>query len=376
MKKTWVVCLLLVMQVGCMLYAQEKVHTVDVFQQGEEGYTCFRIPAIVESTNGVLLAFAEGRKHSCSDTGDIDLVLKRSVDGGQTWSQLITVWDDGDNVCGNPAPIVDQVTGQIVLVFCGNLGEDREKDIIDGNSKDTRKVYVMSSKDDGLTWSVPQDITSSVKHSDWTWYATGPCHGIQLQSGKYKNRLVVSANHMVAVTKAFHSQVIYSDDFGKTWKLGGVVSQPGGNESSVVELGNGSLMLNMRNYNREESKTRSYVISFDGGETWSDMKYSPELIEPVCQGSTLNYLKQGKITDNILFSNPASTDERENMTIRLSKDDGKTWPYSFLVYPGPSAYSDLVVLKNAGIGLLYEYGSQDAYEKIGFSVVSPEQIKL
>ena len=134
-------------------------------------------------------------------------------------------------------------------------------------------------------------------------------------------------------------------------------------------------MLNMRNYNREESKTRSYAISKDGGETISKMHYLPELIEPICQGSTLNLMKDGKIGNNILFSNPASTESREKMTIKLSEDNGQTWPYAYLVYSGPSAYSDLVNLPDGNIGLLYEYGINNPYEKIGFTIIPFNKLK-
>ena len=359
------------MQVSICMYAQENIPSVtDVFQRGQDGYACFRIPVIVQGKTGTLLAFAEARKNSCSDTGDIDLVLKRSEDGGKTWSEMITVWDDGDNACGNPAPIIDQTTGRILLVSCWNLGDDHEKQIIDQTSKDTRRVFVLSSEDDGKTWSQPKEITSTAKRPDWTWYATGPCHGIQLQNTQYHGHLVVSANHMVDGTKAYHSHTIYSYDRGETWNLGGIVNEHGGNESSVVELENGDLMLNMRNYNREDSKTRSFAVSSDGGENWSKMKYFQELIEPVCQGSSLNYTIDGKISNNLLFSNPASTDKREKMTVKRSKDNGRTWPYSYLVHPGPSAYSELVNLSDRNIGLLYEYGSQNPYEKIGFTIES------
>ena len=139
--------------------------------------------------HGLKSPIASKRKNSCSDTGNIDLVVKRSEDGGKTWSRIITVWDDGDNVCGNPSPIVDQETGRIILVSCWNLGEDHEKQIIDKTSKDSRRVYVLYSDNDGKSWSTPKEITSSVKHPDWTWYATGPCHGIQLQGKKNKGRL-------------------------------------------------------------------------------------------------------------------------------------------------------------------------------------------
>lgn len=374
MKKIIATCHILLALPALFTQAQENT-TTDIFEKGQDGYACFRIPAIVRSKAGTLLAFAEARKNGCSDTGNIDLVLKRSEDGGKSWSNAIIIWDDGDNVCGNPAPIVDQTTGRIVLATCWNLGEDHEKDIINKTSKDSRRIYVLHSDNDGKSWSQPKDITASVKRPDWTWYATGPCHGIQLQGEKHKGRLVVSANHMVAGTKTYHSQLIYSDDRGETWKPGGTVSKQGGNESSVVELKNGDLMLNMRNYNREESKTRSYAISKDGGETVSEMQYLPELIEPICQGSTLNYMKNGKVSNNILFSNPASTDKREKMTIKLSANNGKTWPYACLVYPGPSAYSDLVNLPNGKIGLLYEYGTNNPYEKIGFTILSFEQLK-
>lgn len=375
MQKIIIITLLILLPISFTILTKEKKQTIPVFQQNKEGYACFRIPAIVESKSGTLLAFAEGRKNSCSDTGNIDLVLKRSTDGGKTWSPLITVWDAGENVCGNPAPLVDRETGRIILVSCWNLGEDHEKEIIDQTSKDSRHIYVLYSDDEGLTWSKPKDITASVKKKNWTWYATGPCHGIQLQTKKYKNRLVVAANHMVADTKAYHSQIIYSDDNGLTWQLGGVVVQPGGNESSIVELKNGDLLLNMRNYNRTVSSSRSYAISSDGGLHWSDMQYSPELIEPICQGSTLNYLKQGKISNCILFSNPASLDKREKMTLKISENNGKTWPYAYLVYEGPSAYSDLVNFANGQIGLLYEYGIAHPYENIGFIPLTYKQIK-
>lgn len=374
MKKIITVFFIIGLQLCFSAQAQLNT-TVDVFEKGQDGYACFRIPAIVQSKAGTLLAFAEARKNSCSDTGNIDLVVKRSEDGGKTWSRAITIWDDGDNVCGNPSPVVDQETGRIILVSCWNLGEDHEKQIIDQTSKDSRRVYVIYSDNDGKNWSKPKDITSSVKRSDWTWYATGPCHGIQLQNKKHKGRLVIAANHMVAGTKSYHSQLIYSDDKGETWQLGGVVSEHGGNESSVVELKNGDLMLNMRNYNREESKSRSCAISKDGGKTLSKMQYLPELIEPICQGNTLNYMKKGKISNNILFSNPASSDKREKMTIKLSENNGQTWPYAYLVYPGPSAYSDLTNLQDGNIGLLYEYGTNNPYEKIGFIITSFKQLK-
>jgi len=375
MKKIIVTILSVYFLLNNTAIAQQTADPVNVFGKDSDGYKCFRIPSIVKTKKGTLLAFAEARKNSCSDTGDIDLVMKRSTDGGKTWGSMKKIWDDGDNVCGNPAPVVDQATGRILLISTWNRGDDHEKEIIAGTSKDTRRVFTLQSQDDGITWSTPKEITSTTKSTNWTWYATGPCHGIQLQNKKYKNRLVIPANHMVAGTKTYHSHIIYSDDKGETWQLGGVVKEHGGNESTVVELKNGDLLLNMRNYNRDAGKNRSYAISKDGGITWSETRFSADLIEPICQGSILNITRKGKLTDNLLFSNPASVDKRVKMTIHKSNDSGKSWPVSYLVYPGPTAYSDMVMINDKTIGLYYEYGEKNPYENMNFVLIPVQSIK-
>jgi sialidase-1 len=339
-----------------------------VFQNGEGGYSCFRIPAIIQTKTGVLLAFAEARKNSCADSGNIDMVVKRSEDKGHSWSSIILVRDDGDNACDNPIPIVDSRTGRVILVTSWGAGSETESQINRNKVKIGRRIFVCHSDDNGLTWSESKEITDSVKRADWAWDVTGPCHGIQLQKSKHKGRFVVPANRTYIDHKGTYSHMIYSDD-GENWKIGGLVTEQGGNESTIVELKNGDLMLNMRNYNRKESKTRSFVTSKDGGMTWSKMQYAPELIEPICQGSILNLTKNGKLTKRLLFSNPASTSQRVKMTIHLSKDSGKTWPSSFLVNEGPSAYSDMVMMDNQNIGILYENGVNDSNEKIEFAIV-------
>ena len=143
-----------------------------LFESGTNGYNTFRIPAIIRTQKETLLAFAEGRKKSSSDTGDIDLVLKRSEDNGKTWSELSVIWDDGENVCGNPAPVVDRQSGNVYLLSTWNLGSDHESEIIRETSKDTRRVFVFTSTDDGRTWSDAKEITASTKLSNWTWYAS------------------------------------------------------------------------------------------------------------------------------------------------------------------------------------------------------------
>ncbi len=338
-----------------------------LFKAGEEGYTCFRIPAMVTTNSGTVLAFAEARKNSCGDAGDIDLVLKRSFDGGNTWTALQIIWSDSTNTCGNPAPVLDKKSGRIILLASWNLGTDHEADIIANKRKDMRRIFVLSSGDEGETWSSPEEITKDVKLDNWTWYATGPGSGIQIQKGKFKGRLVVACDHVEVQTKKGFSHTIFSDDGGKKWQLGGTTPQDKVNESTVAQLPNGDLMLNMRNYS--SVKYRQVSISKDGNKSWSVPIPDTTLIEPVCQGSLIQYTSP-KNKKWLAFSNPASKTSRVNMTVKVSKDGGKTWPLSKILYDGPSAYSNLTQLKNGEIGCLFEAGYKSAYEGIVFRKVT------
>lgn len=333
-----------------LLPAHGDLTQAEVFSSKTEAYNTYRIPSLIVTARGSVLAFCEGRKRGTSDAGDIDLVLKRSTDGGKTWGPLQVIWDDGENTCGNPCPVVERSTGLIWLLLTHNLGKDTEARIVDGTSKGSRTVWVSKSTDDGVSWSKPIEITPAVKLKEWTWYATGPGVGIQMANG----RLVIPCDNKVAGTKARQSHVIYSDDRGETWKLGGVVG-PNCNECQVVERADGSLLLNMRSY--QANKRRLLATSNDGGMTWSNAVEDPALIEPVCQASLI------RSPGGLLFSNPAST-KREKLTVRLSRDDGKTWPVSRLLHQGPAAYSCLTVLPDGMIGCLYECGQKGSYEKI------------
>ena len=338
---------------------------VEVFRAGDNGYHTFRIPSVIVTQKGTVLAFCEGRKHGSGDAGDIDLVMKRSSDNGKNWEDLELIWDDGENTCGNPCPVIDQTTGSIWLLLTHNLGKDRERAIVQGASKGTRSVWVCKSEDDGVTWSKPVEITKHVKKDNWTWYATGPGVGIQLRSG----RLVVPCDNKEAETDRYQSHIIYSDDHGAAWTLGAPVG-PGCNECQVVELADGRLMLNMRSYRGNNRRMIAY--SKDQGDTWSSPEPDTTLIEPVCQASLLRL--SGTRVDSetqLLFSNPASV-KRERMTVRLSPDDGETWSIARLLHEGPSAYSCLTVLSNARIGCLYERGEKSPYEKITFAQFSVE----
>ena len=348
----------------------KPVHSHNVFTSGTEGYHTFRIPAIIATPKGTLLAFCEGRKDGRSDTGDIDLVLKRSTDGGKTWGRLQVVWNDGQNTCGNPCPVVDESTGRIWLPMTWNHGKDPQRKIEAKTSTDTRRVYITYSDDDGKTWAKPKEITAAAKKPEWTWYATGPGNAIQIRHGKYKGRLVVPCDHNLLVKgkSVKRSHCLYSDDHGKTWKLSRPLGD-GTNECAVVELTDGRLLLNMRSYQGKNRRAISH--SSDGGATWSPVKLDEALIEPVCQGNILRYTWPGKGgKSRILFANPASK-KRERMTVRLSYDEGKTWPVSRLVYAGSAAYSNLVALPKGQFGLLYE---RDGYRRITFGVFTLEEL--
>lgn len=354
---------------------QEKPGTVNyLFQSGTGNYHTFRIPAIEVSTRGTLLAFAEGRADAAHDAGDINLLLKRSEDGGKTWSEPILVLDEGKNTTGNVTPVVDRETGTIFVFSTWNLGDDYEWQIINGTSKDTRRIFVTQSDDDGLTWSPAREITDDVKLPDWTWYATGPCHAIQLSRGEHKGRLVVPCDHIERESKKYYSHVIYSDDHGKTWQLGGTTPSDMVNECTVVELENGHLMLNMRNYDRN-LRTRKVSVSQDGGATWGELYSDSVLIEPICQASIARYSFQDEGKSRILFLNPADSLERRNMTLRISYDDGKSWSRSKVVYDGPSAYCDVIRLPNGNIGCLYEAGYIHPYEGIVYEEIELAEIE-
>ncbi|MGF1578789.1 MAG: exo-alpha-sialidase [Gemmataceae bacterium] len=339
----------------------QGVEQTIVFNAGQDGYHTYRIPALIVTKKGTLLAFCEARKNNSKDYGDIDLVLKRSSDNGQTWSRQQIVHEEGGQkniAIGNPCPVVDQTTGVIWLPFNRNNSD----------------VLVTHSKDDGKTWAKPINITKSVKKPTWGWYATGPGVGIQLQRGPHKGRLVIACDHRKASKRSTpsSSHVFFSDDHGKTWELGGTVAEYT-NECQLIERTNGDLLINMRNYafradgKRRHSGIRAVSLSKDGGKTWGPIYFDKTLIEPVCQASLIRYRWPAANRKGILvFGNPASKTRRENLTIRLSYDDGNTWAHSRTLNKGPSAYSCLAKLPDGSIGCLYETGNR-LYREIRFA---------
>lgn len=346
------------------LPAQDLEH---IFRAGDLGYACFRIPAIIATSQGTLLAFAEARRNHCGDAADIDLVLRRSADGGKTWGPITIVWDDGDNTCGNPALVIDKRNGRIHLLTTWNLGIDREQQIINQTSKDTRRIFTLHSDDDGFTWTPPREITTDVKLNNWTWYATGPGNGIQISTNRYAGRLMIPCDHIEAGTKKYFSHVIYSDDGGTQWHLGGSTPTDQVNECAVAEIDHGKLLLNMRNYN--QLRYRQTSVSRDGGVHWSALKQDTALSEPVCQAAMIA-VRPVKGKRYLVFSNPASQRARERMTIKISYNNGRSWKKSLLLHPGPAAYSGLVVLPNGHLGCLFEAGWKSPYEGIVFREIT------
>lgn len=306
---------------------------------GTQGYTAFRIPAAVVSTSGTVLLFAEGRIASVDDATDKDIVLVRSFDNGLTWQPLQVVVPAlaGDS-WGNPTPVVDRDTGDILLIYIRNISQ----------------VFVVRSSDDGATWSAPVEITSSVKDPAWGFYATGPGHAIQLSSG----RILVAAYHRIggfSTTLPSYSHVFYSDDHGLTWQLGGMIAEAQTNEAMLVETVDGSVYMTMRA--RVAPQNRWYAWSTDGGLSWSTALRDETLIDPSVQASIVRFTdEQTGELNRILFANPAHTTGRVNMSVRVSYDEALTWSEARTVYFGNSAYSDLVVLADGTVLLFYERG--------------------
>ena len=342
----------------------------DLFISGLDGVNIYRIPSLLVSAKGTILAFCEAREGD--DADPTDLVLKRSLydparsvpqklNGyerifgyGVNWEPMQMVLPGKGKAITNPCPIVDRDDGTILMCCWHSLGGSLAAHL---KAPWHGQVLILKSTDDGVTWSNPQDITPSVGA-----FMPGPGVAIQLKSG----RLVIPGYHHA--TKVGHgpSGVIYSDDHGRTWHAGAKV-QKKTNESQAVELVDGTLMLNMR---QVESRYRYVALSRDGGESWYKEFEDEALPDPRCQASLLRYSTAATGGENrLLFANIPNSGpfaDRNNLTVRLSNDEGKSWPVSRRVNEGPAAYSCLSVLADGTIGLAYETGTVHPYERIKF----------
>ncbi|WP_105971854.1 sialidase family protein [Streptomyces geranii] len=350
---------------------------------GEGGYDTYRIPAAVTTGKGTLLAFAEGRHDGAGDTGDIDVVLRRSTDGGCTWGPLSVVAAGGGDTRGNPAPVVDARTGRIVLVTSYNSGAVTEAQIMRGEAtaEQSRRVFVQTSTSvsDGRRFTPPRDITAETKLPDWRWYATGPGHAVYLTKGRHAGRIVIPANHSTAPppgssdtgqeSKYYGGHAIHSDDAGRTWQLGFVDESYDGvvnaNETSAAQLPDGRLYFSSRDQNGTAPGNRLDSYSSDGGDSL-DRPYTVQRTlndVPVVQGSVLQ-LQGG--SGALLFSGPSEPTVRRSLAIWRSEDAGETFGKVLTLSNRRAAYSDLVPVDRDVVGVLYETGDAGPYESIEF----------
>ncbi len=359
------------------LLSKSQVQT-PVFISGTEGHASYRIPAIVKMPNQTLLAFAEGRVKGSNDFGDINIVLKRSEDNGKTWSFIQTIVDYGNLQAGNCAPVLDNLdprypNGRLFLFY--NTGNQSEWDIRKG--KGQREVWYISSVDGGMTWSLPSNITSQVKpvEKDWRTYANTPGHAFQIPEGKYKGRIIVPANHSEGEPKNnytdYYAHVFYTDDHGDHFKIGEKLPFAGSNEATATYLSNDRIMINTRNQ-MGNPRARIIGLSKDGGQHWDSIFVDNQLPDPVCEGTLLTVGIKNKKSE-LAFCNPANTQQRNNLTLRLSNTEGASWNKSWTidstqdVKSDYTAYSDIVLMKKNKVGILYE---KDNYKRIVFTIIN------
>lgn len=365
--------------------AESFLEKVDLFRASEDGYALYRIPGIVVTTRGTVLAYCEARKSNAGDWGPIDVLLRRSTDGGRTWlprQPLVHLEGDlpinpvaaaqkldkpGDNTVNNPVAIVDQVTGAVHFLYC----------------LEYMRCFWMRSDDDGRTWSKPVEITRTFEDFrgdyDWKVLATGPGHAIQLTHGPHRGRLVVPVWLSLGTGGHAHrpsvTATIFSDDHGQTWHRGQIAVPDTSefvfpNETVCLQLADGRVMLN----SRSESKRHRRLVttSRDGATGWSVPKFDDALWEPICMAGLVRVRgpREGR-PGLIAFSNPhnlsrksgpespGKSRDRVNVSIRLSDDEGQTWSAPRTLEEGFSGYSDLAALDDGTILCFYERGSTD-----------------
>ncbi|MEU1935790.1 exo-alpha-sialidase [Streptomyces coeruleorubidus] len=349
----------------------------------DPGYACFRIPAIVRTTAGTLLAFAEGRVLNCGDAADIDIVLKRSTDGGRTWGPLQVVNEGAGDTHGNPAPVVDRRTGRILLAETYNTGRT---DAGNCTVPCDRTPHLQYSDDDGRTWSEPRDLSDEILPEHWiSWYATGPVHGIQLTRGKHAGRLVFGVNTETwdgSRVTANHAALIVSDDGGDHWRIGATDSWPipqdgmfrqKPSEVTLTERADGAVLVSGREQDGTDPGHRSQTFSLDGGDSFATpFRALPDLYTPQVQGATL------RLGGRMLLSAPADPDRRRTMMVRSSYDGGRTWDSvdrGTVVTTDWSGYSDMAAVDSSTVGLLYEGGAVDARDEIRFARFTEDWLK-
>lgn len=307
----------------------------------------FRIPSLITTTNGTLLAIGDGRLNSNADVpARIDFYIKRSIDNGNTWGESIVI--SNTMYGGDACTVVDKTTGRIFIFYAYSKYKNIFTSNGDPNSDNCLRSQYIFSDDDGLTWSIPIDLTADLyRTGDNSYWASGGT-GIQLRNGTLVIPIAIVRSDVI------YGGLVYSTDHGATWKRNENNSFDKFDENTIVELNDGSIMVNARNH--YGTKTRLVTNTSDLGTTWEPYYFDTTLIDPICQGNIIRYTstKDGYDKDRILFSNPGSTSSRVDGTLRISYDEGQTWAYSKLYQEGDSNYSCITILPDGKIGILYE----------------------
>ncbi|MEQ0559871.1 sialidase family protein [Amycolatopsis sp. NEAU-NG30] len=360
--------------------AQADVSSTLVFNKNTEGHDCYRIPTVVKANNGDLLAFAEGRNGGasfCNDLGEIDLVMKRSTDGGKTWGALETVIKANGDTKGNPAPIVIPGSNRIALLSTMQCYT---------NPSCGRVPRVSISDDNGRTWGAPRVLTTELGFASAPgWLATGPSHGIVLTRGAHAGRLVAGVSWTIGGKNT--GALVYSDDKGATWHRGATDSPTTAinpQEISVTELLDGRVYAAARNQANDDNKcleggtrNRAFAISSDGGASFSTkFTFATDLVAPTVQGSTarMSATDTGGKYNRVVFAAPSTCDRRKELRVHSSFDEGANWTGtagSLLVWGQDAAYSDMVQLSQSSVGVLFEAGPEfHANDTIRYATVT------
>ncbi|XZE34304.1 sialidase family protein [Pirellulaceae bacterium SH501] len=342
------------------------VEEFDVYVPQKDGFASIRIPSLIVSKAGTLLAFAEGRAAD-ADQAQNKILLKRSFDGGATWSERAIIAENGKAALNNPCALVDRKSGTILLMYQSYPAglSERSGQILSGfEGEAIVRNWLITSGDDGASWSAPRDLTRSTKREKGvTTIAGGPGVGIQLQRGPNSGRILFPFNE--GPFGLWNIYAVYSDDHGRNWQMGeiaprGIWESPDGkktsmvNEAQFVELDDGAVRFNVRRW--AGNPVRKSSISQDGGLTWSPVEDAPDLPDPGCMGSVIRYEQENANSKSrLIYSGPQSSG-RDHGTISVSYDGGTSWPIKKLVQPGPFAYSCLAQLPDGSIGCLYEAG--------------------
>jgi sialidase-1 len=374
---------------GLLAAAEPFIEKQDLFTAGEDpAYKIYHIPGIVVTAKGSVLAWCEARKRPAgvSDWDDIRILLRRSTDDGKTWSAPKSIAnvegpkqknpfalkmknvDPNDVTYNNPVLIADK-DGAVHMLFC----------------LEYERVFYQRSDDDGVSWSQPSEITAAFepfkKHYDWKVLATGPNHSIQLKTGRLVVPVWLSTGTGGNAHRPSVTATIYSDDQGKTWKAGDIAvpcteEWINPNETVAIELNDGSVMLNVRS--ESKAHRRLVTTSKDGATGWSRPKFDAALLEPICMGGIVRYNQGGQSL--ILFSNPHNLDkekgkaepgqsrDRKNVSVKISRDEGQTWPVNKLIENGPSMYSDIAVTPSGAILCFYGRGTKPGFAGVGLTL--------